>query len=92
MIYETDLYTGGKYEVGNYVKCSQWGEDCYWEGEVVRVVKDVIYQVKLNKVTVKSALKLYIPASSCTGKKTLSYEDGKDYYETKIWVHERCLD
>ena len=80
-----------KYSVGDTVKCSQW-ENSYWEGKVVKVVKDVLYQVQLENVHVEGAVKVYLNPSECTGKKRLSFEDGKGYYETKIWVHERCLD
>lgn len=82
----------GKYKVGDIVKCSKWKNDSYWKGEVVDILKDVIYQVQIKEVRVNGSLKLYLTPSECTGKKRLSYEDGEDYHQTKIWIHERCLD
>jgi len=81
-----------KYQVGQEVKCSKWGENGYWEGEVVHVLKDVLYKVRLKTVSVKGTSKLYLNPSDCTGQKRLSYEDGRGFRETEIWVHERCLD
>jgi len=90
--YDTvDAPTSARYAVGDTVKCSQW-EESYWEGKVVKVVKDVLYQIEIETVHVEGAFALYLNASECTGKKRLSFENGKEYYETKIWVHERCLD
>ena len=82
----------GKYKVGDTVKCSRWENESYWEGKVVRIIKDVVYQVELETIRVNGSFKLYLNPSECTGKKRLSLEDGKDYKRTKIWVHERCLD
>ena len=44
-----------KYSVGDIVKCSQW-ENSYWEGKVVKVVKNVLYQVQLENVHVEGAV------------------------------------
>ena len=84
--------TEGRYKVGDVVKCTQWENGSYWKGKVTKILKDVIYQVELSDIRVEGALKLYLSPSECTGKKRLSYENGKGYYETNIWVHDRCLD
>jgi len=86
-----DTTSVAKYSVGDKVKCSQW-EDAYWEGKVVRIMKDVLYQIQIEHVRVEGVFTVYLNASKCTGKKRLSFEDGEGFYETKIWVHERCLD
>lgn len=84
--------TQDEYQIGDIVKCSQWDNGSYWEGEVINVLKGVVYQIQLTTIEVKGASKLYLLPSECTGKKMLSFEDGEDYKQTKIWVHERCLD
>ena len=81
-----------KYKVGQSVKCSNFENDSYWEGDIVMVLKDVLYKVELKKVYVNGAVKLYLNPSDCTGQKRLSLEDGKGYNETNIWIHERCID
>ena len=88
----TESITNGKYKVGDVVRSSQWENDSYWEGKIVKVVKDVVYQIELKTVRVNGSLKVYLNPSECTGKKRLSHEDGEDYLKTKIWVHEKCLD
>lgn len=88
---KASLKLDSKYSVGDKVKCSQF-EDAYWEGKVVKVVKDVIYQIELTDVNIKGSWPIYINASECTGKKRLSFEDGEKYNKTKIWIHERCID
>lgn len=96
-LFMSSFHKGGtsslsKYKTGDIVKCCQWDDDSYWRGKVVKVVKGVIYQVELEKIRVNHSTKIYLNPSECTGKKRLSYEDGADYKQTKIWVHERCLE
>lgn len=82
----------GKYKLGDTVYCRQWENGSYWKGTVVKILKDVVYKVKLEKVVVNGAFKIYLNKSDCTGRRKLSYENGKGYYESQIWVHERCLE
>jgi len=81
----------GKYKVGDTVRCSKWDNNTYWEGTVVKILKEVVYQIELKTVSVDGPFKTYLSPSECTGKKKLSYQDGEKYMKTKIWVHERCL-